>query len=51
MASFGIDGLVSGLDEGLLAGLAGDGRLVFTERLTEGADRCRARFVAEETRT
>jgi hypothetical protein len=44
-------GLVSALDEGLLAGLAGDGRLTFSERLTEGAGRCRARFVAEETGT
>jgi hypothetical protein len=45
--------LVSALDEGLLAGLAGGGRLAFSERLTEGATCCRARFeagVGEEAR-
>lgn len=36
--------LVSALDEGVLAGLAGDGRLTFRERITEGAGRCRACF-------
>ena len=41
--------LVSALDEGVLAGLAGDGRLTFSERLTEGHDCCRARFTREET--
>lgn len=38
--------LVSALDEGLLAGLAGGGRLSFSARITEGAPCCRARFVA-----
>lgn len=47
----GVCGLVSALDEGLLAGLAGGGRLEFTQRLTEGADQCRARFAVEEART
>ena len=42
--------LVSALDEGLLAGLAGGGRLTFSQRLTEGAVCCRARFEAEEAR-
>jgi predicted hydrocarbon binding protein len=36
--------LMSRLDAGLLSGLAGGGDLAFTERLTEGAGRCRARF-------
>ncbi len=36
--------LVSGLDEGLLAGLLGEGRLEFSSRITEGCDRCAATF-------
>jgi len=40
--------LVSALDEGVLAGLAGGGRLVFSQRLTEGQDCCRADFSFEE---
>jgi hypothetical protein len=36
--------LVSALDRGLLAGLAGGGELHFGQRLTEGACCCRARF-------
>jgi len=36
--------LMSSVDEGVLAGLAGGGRLEFTARLTEGSDSCRARF-------
>lgn len=36
--------LVSALDRGLLAGLAGGGDLRFRQRLTEGACCCRARF-------
>lgn len=40
--------LISALDEGVLAGLAGGGRLVFSQRLTEGHDCCRARFTTEE---
>ncbi len=36
--------LMSSLDAGVLAGLAGGGELEFSERLTEGASRCRARF-------
>ena len=36
--------LVSGLDEGLLAGLAGEGRLEFSARITEGCARCEATF-------
>ncbi len=34
---------MSAMDEGIVAGLS-DGRLVFTRRLTEGADCCRARI-------
>ncbi len=37
-------GLMSGLDSGVLAGLAGGGALRFEERLTEGGRCCRARF-------
>jgi hypothetical protein len=40
--------LMSRLDAGMLAGLAGGGRLEFTERLTDGAGRCRARFTFRE---
>lgn len=36
--------LVSGLDEGLLAGLAGEGRLQFAARITAGCERCEATF-------
>lgn len=36
--------LMSSLDAGVLAGLAGGGELEFSERLTEGAGCCRARF-------
>lgn len=34
---------ISALDEGIVTGLCG-GRLVFSQRLTEGADACRARI-------
>lgn len=34
--------LISALDEGLLAGLSGGGRLTFRRRITEGAEHCRA---------
>lgn len=34
---------MSAMDEGIVAGLC-NGRLVFTERLTEGNDRCRGRI-------
>ncbi len=33
---------ISSLDEGLLVGLAGGGKLSFSGRITEGQDRCRA---------
>lgn len=36
--------LMSALDEGVLAGLAGGGRLEFSERITEGCRGCRATF-------
>jgi hypothetical protein len=36
--------LMSGLDEGVLAGLSGGGRLEFSARITENKAVCRARF-------
>jgi hypothetical protein len=39
-----ICGIVSALDEGVLSGLAGGGRLAFSARLTDGAPACRASF-------
>lgn len=36
--------LISGLDEGMLAGLSGGGRLTFSQRITEGNDCCKATF-------
>lgn len=36
--------LMSGLDQGLLAGLTGGGRLEFRQRITEGAPCCLATF-------
>jgi hypothetical protein len=36
--------LISALDEGVAAGLSGGGRLVFTERISEGKNCCRATF-------
>jgi hypothetical protein len=36
--------LISALDEGLVDGLSGGGRLRFSERMTEGCDACRARL-------
>lgn len=34
----------SALDEGIISGIAGDGTLVFSQRLTEGFDCCKAQF-------
>lgn len=34
--------LMSNVDSGIVAGICGGGRLVFTERITEGCGRCRA---------
>ena len=39
--------LISAIDEGVLAGLAGGGHLAFSQRITEGADRCLACFTQE----
>jgi hypothetical protein len=36
--------LISALDDGIFSGLSGGGRLVFSERLTEGGMCCRARL-------
>jgi hypothetical protein len=41
--------IISSLDEGLLAGLTGGGRLTFSARITEGAPRCRACFVTRRS--
>jgi hypothetical protein len=38
--------LISALDDGLFSGLSAGGRLVFSERLTEGKQQCRARLTA-----
>jgi hypothetical protein len=40
--------VISSLDEGTASGLSGGGRLDFYQRITEGYDCCRARFVFEE---
>lgn len=42
--------LMSAMDRGLLAGLAGGGELAFTERITEGRPCCRAHFALEQVR-
>ncbi len=42
--------LMSALDEGIIAGLAGGGHLVFDSRITEGCDRCTAAFHFEDAR-
>jgi hypothetical protein len=36
--------LISALDDGVFSGLSGGGRLVFSERLTEGSECCRAKL-------
>lgn len=40
--SSGVCRLISSLDEGLLAGLSGGGKLSFSQRITEGKECCRA---------
>jgi len=40
--------LMAGLDEGILAGLSGGGRLQFSSRITEDASACRGRFTFPE---
>jgi hypothetical protein len=37
--------IISGLDEGLIAGLSGGLKLEFSQRITEGKDCCRARLL------
>lgn len=37
-------GVMSAMDEGVLAGLTGEGRLSFTQRITEGHPACTGRF-------
>jgi hypothetical protein len=41
----GVCTLISALDSGLLAGLSGGGVLEFRQRITEGADSCKACFM------
>jgi hypothetical protein len=36
--------LISAMDDGIFSGLSGGGRLVFSERLTEGRECCRAKL-------
>lgn len=40
--------LISALDDGVLSGLSGGGRLAFSERLTEGKAVCLARLLSRE---
>jgi hypothetical protein len=40
--------LISSLDEGLAAGLSEGGRLSFSQRITEGKECCKARFLMPE---
>jgi hypothetical protein len=40
--------IISSLDEGVLAGLAGGGRLIFSQRITEGSNCCKAQFFYKE---
>ncbi len=40
--------LISALDDGFMAGLAGGGRLIFSRRITEGHEQCRACFRRSE---
>ncbi len=42
--------VISALDAGLAAGLSGGGSLAFDQRITEGKDCCRARFVWDRLR-
>jgi hypothetical protein len=42
--------LIASLDEGLMAGICGEGKLVFTHRLTAGEPGCLARFILESPR-
>jgi hypothetical protein len=42
--------MISALDEGILSGLSGGGKLSFSARLTEGSQSCRAFLKREETR-
>lgn len=39
---------ISALDEGILTGISGGGKLCFSQRITDGTDCCRARFTFME---
>lgn len=40
---------ISALDSGIMAGVVGEGGLVFSERITEGFEACKAVFMTGET--
>jgi hypothetical protein len=40
--------IISSLDEGIMAGLSGGGKLKFSQRITEGYDCCSARLAIQE---
>ena len=40
--------VMSYMDEGMIAGICGNGNLEFTERITEGCERCQACFIKGE---
>ncbi len=42
--------VISAIDRGIFAGIYGGGRLVFSERITEGHDVCRAELLRERSR-
>lgn len=42
--------VISSLDSGVMAGLAGGGELLFSERITEGSDRCAACLIRNGVR-
>lgn len=40
--------IISSLDAGMIAGLAGGGTLTFSQRITEGYDSCKAQYISKE---
>ena len=40
--------IISSLDEGVMAGLSGGGTLVFSQRITEGFESCKAKLLTKE---
>lgn len=41
--------IISSLDEGMMAGLSHGGTFMFSQRMTEGFDTCRANFIPKDT--